>query len=369
MMELQERERAARERAGLQAALRDEQRLRARAELALRDVRIAADVQREVRVAERERTAQNLGRLRRSNAELEAANAMLLDRVAHLEAELAELQATNHVYKTQIWEQSFARKQRRMCPPAVQSPTLPNGMMNAGSKIDMAMTTLPEWAWERAFAQDRSDRAYDRYQAERRARGYRRMPDTTNHHGTGSMSLPTIGLHQSQIQRSPIRVPRRGGREPDRGGSSYSGESNSDYKDDDDFADSADGGTGMDQQQQKQEQRQHHPRRKEQLRASRRQGGKSDKPVRHRTGYLKGDRAGASAHRKERKARDKRLGLNQRPVPLWGKPKGGAGQDHSDLVDPERLDAAIARLKKAKALRTMDKHQLRGFAIITASHH
>ena len=114
---------------------------------------------------------------------------------------------------------------------------------------------------------------------------------------------------------------------------------------------------GEDQQQGKQKRRAHRRR--------------HEKPVRHRTGYMKGERAAASAHRKERKAREKRLGLNQRPVPLWGTPKGtskGTGQDNADFVDPERLDAAIARLKRAKALRTMDKHQLRGFAI-TSSHH
>ena len=87
---------------------------------------------------------------------------------------------------------------------------------------------------------------------------------------------------------------------------------------------------------------------------------------------MKGDRAEASARRKERNVQEKRSGLNQRPMPLWGKAKrarGGSGEKyHANSLDPERLDAAIARLKKAKALRTMDKHQLRGFAI-TSSHY
>ena len=114
--------------------LQSEMQLRARAELGLRDARAMVRMHKNNLTMERDRNKSVCKRLRRANRALEESNVALANRVALLEAEIVEAQASNLAHKAQRWEAAFVQN-----------------VQKEERQIEQAQHKAPDWAWQRAF--------------------------------------------------------------------------------------------------------------------------------------------------------------------------------------------------------------------------
>ena len=214
--------------------LNDEIHSRTRAELALRDIKIAKTLETTMKQSEQERSKKTFLRLRTSNTELEMENKTLAARIRHLESEVLKLQTTVHVYKAQNWEAAFARRKHRNRRRKRESRRKHddddggNGSNN-GSKggngdegdgdegetnEDENDDERPPWAWSRAFQDQQKAVTQSMYDDIESLKIQMRLQEPI----VKSSSLPSIGNRKkgrrrghdankyAAVQTSPIKL-------------------------------------------------------------------------------------------------------------------------------------------------------------------
>jgi len=209
--------------------LNDEMHSRTRAELALRDIKIATSLKTTMKQSEQERSEKTFLRLRTSNTELELENKTLAVRIRHLESELLKLQTTVHVYKAQNWEAAFARRKHRKRRRKRESRRKHDDDGGNGSKRgnddegDEGETNedenddddeRPPWAWSRAFQDQQKAVTQSMYDDIESLKIQMRLQEPI----VKSSSLPSIGNRKkgrrrghdankyAAVQTSPIKL-------------------------------------------------------------------------------------------------------------------------------------------------------------------
>jgi hypothetical protein len=179
--------------------LNDQMHLRTRAELALRDIRLTARVQTDLKKSDLERTEKSMQRLRFANQELEQENSTLTNRCRMLEDELLELQAANHVHKANSWEQAFAMRQRKQGGGSVGVDVGGGGGGGGAGSADNGEDNkdLPPWAFSRAFQDRQQAMTQSMYDDIERLKFqmHRQAPQIPK-----SMSLPEIGKREVHVK-------------------------------------------------------------------------------------------------------------------------------------------------------------------------
>ena len=244
-------------------ALQSEMQMRARAELKLQDARATAQLQRRLVSQERIRNKTTTQRLRKANTELEKSNIELANRLAKLEAEVVEVQASNLAHRAQRWEQAFAKKTQEQ-----------------EHKLEKELRKAPDWAWQRAF-----DIRAEKYQTH---------------------SLPLI---KSPIRvRGRVRQLRYKRRERNRTSEEENdhGEGESDYSDDFESDEkypenSNTGKLELDEKKMKKQEK------KAQKKKKKKKKKEKEKRRTHRTGYIVGVKTTGSERRRLENEREKTL--------------------------------------------------------------